>query len=333
MSGKYPTLSVVMCTYNGAMYIEEQLNSIVEQTYPIHELIIQDDGSTDNTVEIIQHFCSRYKFIHLFRNAQQLGINRNFFSAMERATGEFIAISDQDDIWEKDKLETQMNLIGDKLLCSGLSKPFSSDPTVKFSFEQRIPNFSLSRFMFAFPLAGHTLLFRKNLLSLIPNLPGIISLFMYDVILGVTAATQNSIVYADKILVHFRRHPSAATYTSPSDYKRTPGNMIQIVFRTYKLSQELKPIMTERLQNISYFLKSFPEQNRNIQKALKLANTLISDSYLRQAFICIQMRNEIFYTRERNPFIAILRAIYFPIYCYEYIKRFSRLNKNQHQPA
>lgn len=56
-------ISVIMCTYNGGKYIEDQLNSIVCQTYPIHELIIQDDGSTDNTISIIRKFIERYPFI------------------------------------------------------------------------------------------------------------------------------------------------------------------------------------------------------------------------------------------------------------------------------
>lgn len=318
-----------MCTYNGALYIEEQLNSIVQQTYPIHELIIQDDNSTDNTVEIIKHFCSQYPYIHLYQNEQSVGINRNFFSAMERASGEFIAISDQDDIWEIDKLETQINLIGNKLLCSGFSKPFSTDPSVKFSFDHRIPNYNLSRLMFVFPLPGHSLLFRKNLLSMIPDLPNISTLFVYDVIIGITAATENSIVYADKILVHFRRHTSAATYTKPSNYDKNLKNMIRIFIRTYKLSKELKPLMTERLQNISYFLRLFPNQNKTIKEALKLAKVLSTGSYLQQAYVCIKMRNQIFYTKERYVLFAVLRAIYFPFYCYEYIKRFSENSKKQ----
>ena len=68
-----------MCTYNGAKYIREQLDSIINQTYPIFELIIQDDCSTDETVEIIREYAGRYENIHLFQNEKSLGINRNFY--------------------------------------------------------------------------------------------------------------------------------------------------------------------------------------------------------------------------------------------------------------
>lgn len=322
--GTFKEISVIMCTYNGAQYIEQQLDSIVKQTYPIYELIIQDDGSTDETIEIINLFRSQYPYIQLFQNKEHLGINQNFFSAMKRATGEFIAISDQDDIWVSDKLETQINLISDKLLCSGQSRPFSNNLSIKLPFDERIPNYNLSRLMFAFPLPGHTLLFRKTLLSFIPQLSVISPLFMYDVILGITAATQNSIVYVNKILVHFRRHDSAATYTKPNNYKKSPQNIISIFFRTYRLSKELKPIMHERLKNIILFLRSFPYENEEIQKAIKLAETLISDSYFRKAWICYKMRNKILYTCTKGAIETTLQSIYFPIYCYEYIKRFSQ---------
>ena len=68
-------ISVVMCTYNGARFIREQLDSILNQTYPIYELIIQDDCSTDETVEIVKEYTSRDKRIKLFINSTPLGFN------------------------------------------------------------------------------------------------------------------------------------------------------------------------------------------------------------------------------------------------------------------
>ena len=92
-------ISVVMCTYNGANYLCEQLDSLLAQTYPVHEIIVQDDGSQDNTWTIIEKYATRYPQIKPFHNESGLhGINGNFFSAMNRATGDYIAISDQDDI-------------------------------------------------------------------------------------------------------------------------------------------------------------------------------------------------------------------------------------------
>ena len=101
-------VSVVLCTYNGEKYIREQLESIVSQTYPIHELLIQDDCSTDATPLIIEEYKEKYPFIRFYRNKNNLGFNRNFWKAFEKVTGDYIAISDQDDIWVPNKVKNVM---------------------------------------------------------------------------------------------------------------------------------------------------------------------------------------------------------------------------------
>lgn len=60
------SVSIVLCTYNGAKYLSEQLESILSQTYPLHEIIIQDDNSTDETVNIIHEYASKYSLIKFF---------------------------------------------------------------------------------------------------------------------------------------------------------------------------------------------------------------------------------------------------------------------------
>ena len=107
------TVSVVMCTYNGAKYIRQQLDSIIAQKYPIEEVIIQDDGSNDGTIEIVEEYSARYPYIHLYRNEVNKGFNMNFITAFQRAKTDFVAISDQDDIWFADKIEKQVEAIGD----------------------------------------------------------------------------------------------------------------------------------------------------------------------------------------------------------------------------
>ena len=75
------SISVVMCTYNGDKYLEQQIDSILCQTYPIHELIIQDDCSTDRTVTIIEAYQKRDPRVKLYINEAPLGFNYNFSSA------------------------------------------------------------------------------------------------------------------------------------------------------------------------------------------------------------------------------------------------------------
>lgn len=74
-------VSVVMCTYNGEKYLREQIESILNQTCPVYELIIQDDRSTDRTVEIVREYQQKDSRVKLFVNEQSLGFNYNFSTA------------------------------------------------------------------------------------------------------------------------------------------------------------------------------------------------------------------------------------------------------------
>ena len=154
------TVSVVMATYNGEKYIREQLDSIISQTYPIHELIIQDDCSTDHTVEICRSYAARYPFIHIYQNEHNLGFNKNFETATMRATGDFVALSDQDDIWFKDKIAKQVAAIGDHDACGSQhmrGKTMETSHLVN-------PQHSLEALLFT-GFAGHSLLLRRSFIQ------------------------------------------------------------------------------------------------------------------------------------------------------------------------
>lgn len=96
-----PKVSVAMATYNGEKYIKEQIKTILDYLEENDELVISDDGSTDNTLGIINSFNDDR--IVLIEGPQK-GIKQNFANAIKNTSGEYIFLSDQDDIWEKDKV-------------------------------------------------------------------------------------------------------------------------------------------------------------------------------------------------------------------------------------
>jgi hypothetical protein len=99
-------ISVALCTYNGSRYLQEQLDSIARQSRRPDELIIRDDVSTDDTVEIARRFAKTAPFpVHVHRNSENVGSTRNFELAIEACSGDIIALSDQDDVWLPQKLE------------------------------------------------------------------------------------------------------------------------------------------------------------------------------------------------------------------------------------
>src|ERR1700760_4242642 len=112
-----PHISVAMCTYNGERYLREQLESIAEQSLLPIELVVCDDGSTDDSILILEEFRARAPFsVRIIRNEVKLGSTRNFDQAMTSTSGEFIALCDQDDRWKPRKLE--------KLVAVLLENPF-----------------------------------------------------------------------------------------------------------------------------------------------------------------------------------------------------------------
>ncbi|MDR0620012.1 MAG: glycosyltransferase, partial [Bacteroidales bacterium] len=91
-----------MATYNGEKYIKEQLDSILCQLGMDDELIISDDGSTDKTLEIIQHY--QEPRVKILSNVKRHSIIGNFENALIHAKGDYIFLADQDDVWTSDKV-------------------------------------------------------------------------------------------------------------------------------------------------------------------------------------------------------------------------------------
>jgi glycosyltransferase involved in cell wall biosynthesis len=101
------SVSIAMATWNGAQYIREQLASFAAQTRLPDELVITDDGSTDDTLAIVEDFARDAHFdIRVERNSERLGLHRNFERALSLCTGDIVLISDQDDIWYPAKIDT-----------------------------------------------------------------------------------------------------------------------------------------------------------------------------------------------------------------------------------
>lgn len=94
-----------MCTYNGTLYVREQLESLAAQTRLPDELIVCDDRSTDGTAEVVREFAQTAPFpVHLHVNPTNVGSTKNFGTAIALCTGDVIALCDQDDVWLPHKL-------------------------------------------------------------------------------------------------------------------------------------------------------------------------------------------------------------------------------------
>ena len=106
-------VSIAMAIYNGEQYIEKQLDSIRSQTYPVDEVVICDDQSTDATVSVVQNYIAKNHLQNwkLQVNEQNEGFIGNFFGSIARTTGDIIFLCDQDDEWKQDKIKKMVQIM------------------------------------------------------------------------------------------------------------------------------------------------------------------------------------------------------------------------------
>ncbi|MBN2920592.1 MAG: glycosyltransferase [Lactobacillus sp.] len=99
-------ISVAMTTFNGEKYIEKQIESILNQSMPVDEIIVCDDGSSDKTVELLKKYD-----VKIIENSENLGYKLNFKKAMDLCNGDYVFLCDQDDIWEIDKVKEMITIM------------------------------------------------------------------------------------------------------------------------------------------------------------------------------------------------------------------------------
>ena len=167
------SISVAMATFNGARYLGEQLTSLSSQTVKPLELVVCDDGSTDETVTILQSFSALAPFtVRIFQNVDRLGYRQNFIKAASLCKGSLVAFCDQDDIWNDNKLE-----IVNKYFIESDDLLVAHDYCVFFEDGRRsIPSFfrylALSGFLPVANVKGCSLIFRRELIELVGWPPG-----------------------------------------------------------------------------------------------------------------------------------------------------------------
>src|SRR4029079_4017272 len=109
-SNAYPTVSIILPTYNRANYIMEAIDSVLQQTYANWDLLVVDDGSTDNTVELVKQITDeRVECLHTPGRLWATG-TRNF--GLKNVKGELVAFIDSDDLWAATKLQKQVDAFG-----------------------------------------------------------------------------------------------------------------------------------------------------------------------------------------------------------------------------
>jgi glycosyltransferase involved in cell wall biosynthesis len=296
-------VSIVMATYNGSLYIREQLDSILHQTYPIFEIIIQDDCSTDSTWEILQEYKERYSIIRLDRNSKNLKAHNTFKIAIRKATGNYIAPSDQDDIWEPNKIETLINTIDNKLMVYSQSQVLYSNNDRQGSFELYNPYITFEKLVFDNPFLGHALMFHQSLLPLFSKNQN--QYISYDHMVALYCVYKDSYAITNKQLQIWRRHENVCTQSvkySENNSVSLPLPSYHKFFHTMKMLLQGKKSLaiSKAYEARAEFLTTIREEKDTHYKHLKILIRLTHSiskqtffSYFYASILCMILRTSL----------------------------------------
>lgn len=209
-------VSVAMCTFNGAAFVEAQLESILAQSRPPDEIILCDDGSTDGTIALIAEIAQKHPDkIRIIRNELRLGHCRNFELAVSLVTGDIIFLSDQDDFWFPDKVASMLRVFAedpdvvmaysDAVLTDGDLRPTGTVFTRRKDTDLRKAP-SLKQFSRGVAFNGPMMAFRSRLKPFVLPFSPLSLQWSHDHWIGFISYAVGKIGVIQRPLVYYRRH-------------------------------------------------------------------------------------------------------------------------------
>ena len=299
-------LSIGMATYNGAKHLPVQLDSFLAQTRLPDELVVSDDGSADGTPELIEAFRRRAPFeVRMARNATNLGVDRNFEQALTMCTGDVVLVSDQDDAWFPDKLET-------------ISEAFAKEPKLQLTVNDQIitdgqlnPSVytTLDNFRRTFGTDaafgnGCCLSFRRSWLEFVLPLPS--DTFNYDLWINTLGTLLKVRGLVDRPLQYYRRHDSNASQSVAFETRR----LSRRDYHAQDLGEDHRDLWARQLDNLRAYGERIAERRERLLEIVDEA--AIEDAYreLRSRGDALRLRTRIRSTRlpRRMPLVAALLA-------------------------
>lgn len=213
-----------MATRNGASYIGAQIDSILSQLSPADELIISDDGSTDDTIPIIRSY--QDKRIKLIQHSFTQGVARNFETSLMASSGDLIFLADQDDIWKPSKIEVMRShlriydlVISDCVMVDrSLNVKNTSFFTKNRSGKGLIKNLLKNSYM------GCCMAFNRKLLRRALPFPKDIPI--HDFWIGLIGEMYFNVKFIPDVLVYHRRHSTNASSTGENSLLSLPQKVV-----------------------------------------------------------------------------------------------------------
>lgn len=285
-------VDILMATYNGSAYITQQIDSIITQTHSDWRLLIRDDGSRDNTVDIIRQYASQDSRIILIEDSLgNLGVSCNFATLLNACQSQYTMFADQDDVWFDDKIEASLNCLQnlektnpDKgALVFANSIITNTDLSIKYGTLYRSKQkYQLKDFLFANAgYQGAAMIFNAQLRDILLPLPDI---RVHDYYISLVGHLQGVVGYLPAPKAYYRRH-----HSSVNPNNKTLGRRIQsfiagnpILFYpdmhscldNYASRHQISPYDKTLIEAYFYITATYNSLIRRICKAIKYRFTL-----------------------------------------------------------
>lgn len=302
-------VSIALATFNGERFLKSQLNSIFNQTYKDIEVIACDDASTDDTPLILKEYSKKHN-LRYFINPTNIGFVKNFEKCLSYCNGDFIALSDQDDIWKPTKIETLIQNIGNNsLICSDASLIDSFDQVFAESFREYsnivIPQYpvTLKNLLFTNYVTGCTALFKKELLK--TALPFPEGERYHDWWLAIIAAKVNGICYLQAPLVLYRQHSHNDTGApgTPSLKEKLFGFLKRWQNLNLSIKKKYAHMQQQRLKSHLKSSLFTSEELKLIQNAFYYYQSLCDSFFHPRAFIIAAQQLHLIHPDQKGFFL------------------------------
>ncbi len=279
-------ISVALATYNGSRYIERQLESIKNQSLAVDEVVICDDCSTDNTVNLCEVFIKDNNLLNwkIFVNGENKGFCLNFYNAIEKCSGDYIFLCDQDDEWLPNKVKDMVAVMESNSEILTLSSRYDVidefDNTVKSrkirfltdDFDGSLSFLKFGDFIGCSFIRGFSICFRKSLKQYIREID-LKDLLAHDWFICILGCLFGKTAVLNSNLTHYRYHKDNVSLAYIKDNKRNVQKRLSGLYQSVEGHKYINSLLKDRNRKIE--LESFINFEERRIKFLETKNILI----------------------------------------------------------
>lgn len=260
-------IDVLLATYNGEKYLKEQIDSILNQSYKNIRLIISDDCSKDATVQIIKECQQKDNRVILYEQEKNLGYIKNFEFLLTKVENNIYMLSDQDDVWKKDKIEKTLKKLKEDnadLVFTDVEIVDSNLKTLYPSFnkymklERKIKNTSGIEMQYLYNcVTGCTVMSKKKFIEKILPFPSKSKYVAHDMWIGIIIAMYGKMTYLDETTIYYRQHGNNQIGTEKISHGFTKFEDVRNLFINVKLG-----VFGTYVENNDRFIEELRNKNK-----------------------------------------------------------------------